>query len=103
VSYYSDISHTSVKLPDIVKSTTSAEYVAASKASDEVFIRNLLFQLGAHMSPTVLYVDNSAAESIHERVSRKIWSSSGFSLMTTFQISLLRRWKECYLGSTVQL
>jgi hypothetical protein len=55
----------SVKLPDIVKSTTSAEYVAASMASDEiVFIRNLLFQLGVLMSPTVLYVDNSAAESI---------------------------------------
>jgi hypothetical protein len=55
----------SVKLPDIVKSTTSAEYVAASMASDEiVFIRNLLFRLGVHMSPTVLCVDNSAAESI---------------------------------------
>jgi hypothetical protein len=96
----------SVKLPDIVKCTTSAEYVAASMASDEiVFIRNLLFQLGVHMSPTVLYVDTWHFIGILSMrgCSGKIWSLSGFSLMTTFQICLLRRWEECYLGSTVQL
>jgi hypothetical protein len=57
----------SVKMPTIVKSATSGEYVAASMASDEVvFCRNLLREFGLTLPSTVLHVDNSAAVNILE-------------------------------------
>jgi hypothetical protein len=55
----------SVKLGTIVKSATSAEYVAASLTSDEVvFVRSILAELGHALSPTLMLVDDSAAVSL---------------------------------------
>jgi hypothetical protein len=57
----------SVKMPTIVKSATSGEYVAASMASDEiVFCMNFLMEFGFSLPATVLHVDNSAAMNILE-------------------------------------
>jgi hypothetical protein len=52
------------KQSNISTSTTEAEYVAAHDASREIsWIRQLLAELGCHqIGPSVLHVDNSAAE-----------------------------------------
>jgi hypothetical protein len=58
----------SVKMLDIAKSTTTAEYIAASMASDEVmFTQSILSELGMLVPTTDLYVDNNAATMILER------------------------------------
>jgi transposase InsO family protein len=52
----------SKKQPCVVKSTTAAEYIAASMAADEaIFLGKLLFDLGLRMGPIDLFCDNRAA------------------------------------------
>jgi hypothetical protein len=58
----------SVKMLDIAKATTAAEYIAASMASDEVmFTRSMLSELGMLVPITDLHVDNNAATMILEK------------------------------------
>jgi hypothetical protein len=58
----------SVKMLDIAKSTTTAEYIAASMASDEVmFTRSILSELGMLVPTTDLCIDSDAATMILEK------------------------------------